>query len=86
MFPLNTSLIWVGAGAMLVAWAADCAGGRCWPFPMGAMSPFWPVDGPFRAVGRLMGCVCPEWRAWHARLAFRGLSYWEASVSLNLWF
>ena len=61
--------------------------------PVRAMGPFWPGDSPFRAVcvclvggwGGACG-LCPKSRAWRARLSFRGLSCWEASVTLYLWF
>ena len=54
--------------------------------PVGGMGPFWPVDGSLRAVGKGGGVVgCVQSRELGAqRLAFRGLSCWEASVTLYL--
>ena len=41
---------------------------------------------PFKAVGELMGCVQSQELDACARLTFPGLSCWEASVTLYLWF
>ena len=61
-----------GAGAVVFVWT------------VGGFGPFWAVGG-----GGVVGCVQGRGlgdRARRAPLAFRDLSYWEASVTLYLWF
>ena len=53
---------------------------------MGAKGSFWPGVDLFRAVGELMDCILSRELGAYPRLTFRGLSCWEASETLYLWF
>ena len=76
-----------GSAGALCGLAAFAVLGVLLVVPVGGMGPFWPVDGSFRAVrkGGVVGCVQSR-ELGAQRLAFRGLSCWEASVTFYLWF
>ena len=57
----------------------DC--GSCW-----SGGSFCALVGLFRAVGGPVGCVWDRGLSARARLAFQGLSHWQASLALCLWF
>ena len=44
-------------GFMIAICGRFCSPGGLLIAPVGTMGSFWPVVGPFRAVGELMGCV-----------------------------
>ena len=44
-------------GFMIAICGLFCCPGVLLMVPVGTMSSFWPVVGPFRAVGELVGCV-----------------------------